>query len=81
MNKEIGRLEGEGQLITKDGKYFGYGNEENDYERTWHDDPFKGIIWNLNLDDPSKVSSPNPMELNEAKLIKIKKTIIIESYE
>jgi hypothetical protein len=81
MNKEIGRLEGEGQLITKDGKYFGYGDEENKYERTWHDDPVKAIVWNLNLDDPSKVSSPTPMGLNEAKLIKVKKTIIIESYE
>ena len=81
MNKEIGRLEGEGQLITKDGKYFGYGDEENKYERTWHDDPAKAIVWNLNLDNPSKVSSPTPMELNDAKLIKIKKTIIIESYE
>ena len=78
MNKEIGRLEGEGQLITKDGKYFGYGDEQ--YTRTWHDDPVNAIVWNLNLDDPSKVSSPTPMGLNDAKLIKIKKTIIIESY-
>ncbi len=79
MIKEIGRLEGDGQLIIKDGKYFGYGDEQ--YTRTWHDNPVKAIVWNLNLDDPSKVSSPNPMELNGAKLIKIKKTIIIESYE
>ena len=79
MNKEIGRLEGDGQLITKDGKYFGYGDEQ--YTRTWHNDPVKAIVWNLNLDDPSKVISPTPMGLNDAKLIKVKKTIIIESYE
>jgi hypothetical protein len=81
MNKEIGRLEWDAQLITKDGKYFGYGNNENIPERKWHDDPITAILWNLKLDDPSKVVSPTSMGLNEAKLIKVKKTIIIESYE
>ena len=56
-------------------------DEEEIHERAWHDNPIKAIGWNLKLDDPSKVSSPYPMGLNEAKLIKVKKTIIIESYE
>jgi hypothetical protein len=81
MNKEIGKLEWDCQIITKDGKYFGYGDNEDIHEREWHDDPVKAIVWNLKLDDPSKVASPTPMGLNEAKLIKVKKTIIIESYE
>jgi hypothetical protein len=81
MNKEIGKLEWDYQLITKDGKYFGYGNNDDSPEREWVDDPINAIRWNLKLDDPSKVYSPYPMGLNEAKLIKVKKTIIIESYE
>jgi hypothetical protein len=81
MNKEIGKLEWDCQIITKDGKYFGYGVNEDIHEREWHDDPVKAIVWNLKLDNPSKVASPTPMGLNEAKLIKVKKTIIIESYE
>ena len=81
MSKEIGKLEWDCQLITKDGKYFGYGDNEDIHERAWHDDPTKAIGWNLKLDDPNKVSSPYPIGLNEAKLIKVKKTIIIESYE
>ena len=81
MNKEIGKLEWDCQIITKDGKYFGYGDAEDIRERKWHDDPVKAIAWNLELDDPSKVASPTPMGLSEAKLIKVKKTIIIESYE
>jgi len=81
MIKEIGRLEWDCQLITKDGKYFGYGNDDTYHEREWHDDPVKAITWNLKLDDPSKIASPYPMELNEAKLIKVKKTIIIKSYD
>jgi hypothetical protein len=28
MNKEIGKLEWDCQIITKDGKYFGYGDNE-----------------------------------------------------
>ena len=79
MNKEIGKSEWDCQLITKDGKYLGYGN--NIYEMEWHDDPITAITWSLDLDNPSKVASPKPMGLNEAKLIKVKKSIIIESYE
>ena len=81
MNNEIGKLEWDCQIITKDGKYFGYGDNEGIHERYWYDDPIKAIGWNLKLDDPSKVYSPHPMGLNEAKLIKVKKTITIESYE
>jgi len=81
MSKEIGKLEWDYQLITKDGKYFGYGNSDNGPEREWVDDPISAIRWNLKLDDPSKVYSHHPMGLNEAKLIKVKQTIIIESYE
>jgi hypothetical protein len=79
MNKEIGKLEWDCQLITKDGKYFGY--SDDGFGREWVDDPINAIRWNLKLDDPSKVYSSYPMGLNEAKLIKVKKTIIIESYE
>jgi len=79
MNKEIGKSEWDCQLITKDGKYLGYGN--NIHEMEWHDDPITAITWSLDLDNPSKVASPYPMGLNEAKLIKVKKSIIIESYE
>jgi hypothetical protein len=81
MGKEIGKLEWDCQLITKDGKYFGYGNNDDISEKTWHTDPTKAIAWNLKLDDLSKVAPDYQMELNEAKLIKVKKTIIIESYE
>jgi hypothetical protein len=79
MNKEIGKLEHECQIITKDGKYFGYGDDVND--RVWHDDPVNAIAWNLKLDDISKIYSPSSMELNDAILLKVKRTIIIESYE
>ena len=81
MNKEIGKLEWDCQLITKDGKYFGEGYIDNVHERAWHDDPIKAIAWNLELDNPNKVASPYPMGLNEAKLIKVRKTITIEVYE
>lgn len=80
MNKQIGKLEHDCQLITKDGKYFGYGGSEDD-RRVWHDDPINAIEWNLKLDDPKKVSYSDTMGLNEAKLIKVKKTVILESYE
>lgn len=33
MNKEIGKLEWDCQIITKDGKYFGYGDDEDIHER------------------------------------------------
>lgn len=79
MSKEIGKLEHEYQIITKDGKYFGYGDDVND--RAWHDDPVKAIGWNLKLEDVSKVYSPTSMDLNDAILLKVKKTIIIETYE
>jgi hypothetical protein len=81
MSKEIGKLEWDCQLITKDGKYFGYGDNDDTHEREWHDDPVKAIAWNLKLDDSTKVYSPYPMGLDEAKLIKVKKTIILEIYE
>lgn len=81
MSNEIGKLEWDCQLITKDGKYFGYGYSEDISERTWHDDPINAIAWNLKLDDPKKVAHSDTMGLNEAKLIKVKKTITIEVYE
>ena len=80
MNKQIGKLEADCQLITKDGKYFGYGNNEEE-DRAWHDDPINAIAWNLKLDDPTKVAYSDTMGLSEAKLIKVKKTITIEVYE
>ncbi len=80
MNKEIGKIDWDCQLITKDGKYFGYSDTDR-HDRAWHDDPIKAIGWNLKLDDPNKVFSPSDMGLNEAKLIKVKKTIILQSYE
>jgi hypothetical protein len=81
MNKEIGRIEWDCQLVTKDGKYLGYSNSGDMSVHDWLDDPIKAAGWNLTLDDPSKLSSASSMGLNEAKLIKVKKTIIIESYE
>jgi hypothetical protein len=79
MTKEIGKLEHEYQIITKDGKYYGYGDDVND--RAWYDDPVKAIALNLKLDDISKIYSPTSMDLNDATLLKVKKTIIIETYE
>ena len=83
MDKEIGRVEGVCQIIrSKDGKYFGYGkNDEPSYEREWHDDPTKAIAWNMSLDTPTKVSCPTPMGLDTAELVKVKRTIIINELD
>lgn len=76
--KANSKLEWECQIIrSKDGKYFGY-SKDNMFEKEWHDDPIKAIAWNLKLDDLSKISCPEYMSLEGAKLVKVKKTVILE---
>lgn len=81
MNKEIGKIEWECKLITKNGKYLGYSDNDSMRDREWYDEPIKAITWSLKLDDPSKILPTHLMESDDVKLIKVKKTIIIESYE
>jgi hypothetical protein len=83
--KEIGRRSGQGQVITKDGKFWG---ESDTFlsdtflsDREWHDDVTKAIVWNKKLDDITKVHCPSDMSLEGAELKKITKTIIITEDE
>lgn len=76
--KASSKLEWECQIIrSKDGKYFGY-SEDDTLEKEWHDDPIKAIVWNLKLDDLSKISCPEHISFEDATLVKIKKTVILE---
>lgn len=83
MNKEIGRLSGQGQVIVKDGKFWGYPPSEEfvDADRAWRDNAVNAIIWKTELDDVMKVHCPSDMSLEGAELKKITKTIIITEDE
>ncbi len=78
LDKEIGRRSGQGQVITKDGKFWG-GSMTAD--REWLDDVTKAIVWDTKLDDVTKVYCPSDMSLEGAELKKITKTIIITEDE
>ena len=83
MSKEIGRLSGQGQVIVKDGKFWGYPPSEEfvDADRAWRDNAVNAIIWKTELDDVTKVHCPSDMSLEGAELKKITKTIIITEDE
>ena len=82
MSKEIGRRSGQGQIITKDGKFWGYPSSYGySLDRAWKDNVAEAIIWNTKLDDVTKVYCPSDMSLEGAELKKITKTIIITEDE
>jgi len=87
MGKEIGRRSGQGQVITKDGKFWGYPPGEefvdavNFTDRAWRDNAVDAIIWNTELDDITKVHCPSDMSLEGAELKNITKTIIVTEDE
>lgn len=60
------------QIITKDGKYLSTG--PNGY--FWINDPCFAVCWKLELDDINKLFACKLIDLSDAKLIKVKKTII-----
>lgn len=78
MSKEIGRRSYQGQIITKDGKFWGYPSGNcSTLDRAWKDDVAEAIIWNTKLDDVTKVFCPSDMSLEGAELKTITKTIVI----
>ena len=82
MILEIGKIERKCQLITKDGKYFGYPNDKEGNciitsDREWHDNPIQALTWNMKLDDVNKVSGTEYMDMDGAELITVTKTITI----
>ena len=82
MSKEIGRRSGQGQVIVKDGKFWGYPSSFSaSLDRAWKDNVAEAIIWNTKLDDVTKVYCPSDMSLEGAELKKITKTIIITEDE
>ena len=82
MSKEIGRLSGQGQVIVKDGKFWGYPSGDcSTLDRAWRDNVTEAIIWNTKLDDVTKVYCPSDMSLEGAELKNITKTIIVTEDE
>lgn len=80
--KEIGRRSYQGQIITKDGKFYGYpSGDGSTLDRAWTDNVAEAIIWNTKLDDVTKVFCPSDMSLNGAELKNITKTIVITEDE
>ena len=80
--EEIGRLSGQGQVIVKDGKFWGYPTIAfSDSDRAWRDNAVNAIMFNTELDDVTKVYCPSDMSLEGAELKKITKTIIITEDE
>ena len=87
MSKEIGRLSGQGQVIVKDGKFWGYPPDEEFVDtvmftdRAWRDNAVDAIIWKTELDDITKIYCPSDMSLEGSELKKITKTIIVTEDE
>jgi len=82
MSKEIGRRSYQGQIITKDGKFYGYpSGDGSTLDRAWKDNVAEAIIWNTKLDDVTKVFCPSDMSLKGAELKNITKTIVITEDE
>jgi len=72
----LGKTEGSGKIITKDGKYLGHDPETG--EREFLDDPIYAIFWKVEMPTPQEAHYRNPEELKEAIFITAKKTITIE---
>ena len=82
MSKEIGRRSYQGQIITKDGKFWGYPSGDcSTLDRAWKDNVAEAIIWSTKLDDVTKVFCPSDMSLEGAELKNITKTIVITEDE
>ena len=83
MSKEMGRRSGKGQVITKDGKFWGYPSTYGPLtsDRAWKDNITEAIVWKKELDDVTKVFCPSDMSLDGAELKSITKTILITEDE
>jgi len=82
MSKEIGRRSYICQVITKDGKFWGYPpGDASTLDRAWTDNIVEAIIWNTKLSDVTKVFCPSDMSLEGADLKNITKTIVITEDE
>jgi len=81
--KEIGKRSGEGKVITKDGKFWGYPSDYGPItsDRAWRDKITEAIIWKKELDDVTKVFCPSDMSLDGAELKNITKTTVITEDE
>ena len=81
--KEIGRQSGQGQVITKDGKFWGYPSTYGPLtsDRAWKDNITEAIVWKKELDDVTKVFCPSDMSLDGAELKSITKTTVITEDE
>ncbi len=81
MSMEIGKREYDGQMIVKNGKYYGYSLDDSETitsDRSWRDSPTEAIIWNTKLTDVNKVYKPEKISMDGAELISITKTITIK---
>lgn len=79
--EEVNKREYDGQIIVKDGKYFGYSLDDSETiisDRAWRDSPTEAIIWNTKLTDVNKVYKPEKISMEGAKLIGIRKTVTIK---
>ena len=79
--EEVNKREYDGQIIVKDGKYFGYSLDDSETiisDREWRDSPTEAIIWNTKLTDVNKVYKPEKISMEGAKLIGIRKTVTIK---
>lgn len=82
MSKEMGRRSYTGQVITKNGKFWGYPPGDcYTQDRAWKDNVAEAIIWNTKLDDVTKVFCPSDMSLDGAELKSITKTTLITEDE
>ena len=79
VSRVIGKTEGSGKIIVKDGKYLGHDPETG--EREFLDDPIYAIFWKSEMPSPTEAHYKNPEELEEASFITAKKTIIIEKQD
>lgn len=78
--EQITKEEKEGKLIRSvDGKWLGY-SKDDEVSKEWKDNPLHAIFWKSELNDVNKIYSDG-VDLNEATLINVKKTIQIEVYE
>lgn len=63
-----------------DGKWLGYSPSGSINSKEWKDSPVDAITWVTELDDVDKIDDGG-LDLSEATLVKIKKTIQVEIYE
>ena len=79
--EEVNKREYDGQIIVKDGKYYGYPLDDSETiisDRAWRDSPTEAIIWNTKLTDVNKVYVPENISMDGAELITITKTVTIK---